>query len=101
MHVEMALEAIEKGCCLEIHDGHEWLMLDPQAVGVDDADRPLLLGVERSDERCAPLAKWLVIRLDRARFIAVSGYFSDGARAGWEECTRPFDRILGSVPVGA
>jgi hypothetical protein len=49
-----------------------------------------VFGVERSSEYQAPLAQWLLLRLDEARLVDVSGYLSEGPRLGWNTGTGPF-----------
>ena len=93
MYIDVALEAFERGCCLEIWDKGQCVIVDPQVVGLDEAERPLVLGIDRLNERCAPLARWLLLRLDRASAVDVSGYMSDGPRTGWVAASGAFGRI--------
>jgi hypothetical protein len=93
MSLALALEAIERGSCLELFYGGNCIVIDPQAVGHDHQGRPLILGVERSSEDFAPLAKWLLLRLDTARLVDVSGYLSEGLRPGWERSVEQFATI--------
>lgn len=93
MSLSQALEALERGSCLELFFGTNCIVLDPQAVGYDHQGHVLLLGVERTNEHFAPLAKWLLLRLDSARLIDVSGYLSEGLRPGWDRSVEQFATI--------
>ena len=82
MSLALAPEAIERGSCLELFYGSHCIIVDPQIAGSDFDGHPMVLGVERSSEQDAPLAQWLLLRLDEARLVDVSGYLSEGLRLG-------------------
>jgi hypothetical protein len=94
MNMEVALNALERGSCLEVYYGHRCVVIDPQVVGLDAEGHPIVLGVERLSERVAPLAQWLVLRLDNASLVDVAGYLSEGARAGWDRGNARFSKIV-------
>jgi hypothetical protein len=94
MNIEVALEALEKGCCLELYQGGHCMIVDPQAVGFDEKERPMLLGVERSSEQGAPLAQWLLLRLNAFSRVEVSGYLYEVRRSGWSIGKSEFARVL-------
>jgi hypothetical protein len=92
-----ALDAIERGSCLEFYFGSNCLVVDPQIAGFDDSGRPVVLGVERASERAAPLARWLLLRLDGTIRVDVSGYLSDGRRPGLEDVSGQFALVEASA----
>ena len=94
MNMKIAVDALERGCCLEVYYGKQSVVIDPQIAGFDSEERPILLGVERLSEHAAPLARWLLIRLDEKRMIDVCGYMSDGPRDDCGEGQHDFARIL-------
>jgi hypothetical protein len=93
MSLSLAMEAMERGSCLELYYGANCLVVDPQVVGYDHQGRLLLLGIERTSEHLAPLAKWLHLRLDSARIVNVCGYMSEGLRPGWDSSVEQFASI--------
>jgi hypothetical protein len=99
MNVAMrnALEALERGSCVEVYVGQSCMVLDPQLVGFDRTGHPIMLAVERSNERAAPLARWILLSLDRPLRVDVSGYLSDGLRRGFEHTAGQFAQIASSA----
>ena len=95
--MSQALDAIERGSCQEFYSGGNCLVVDPQIAGFDESGHPIVLGVERASERAAPLARWLLLRLDGAIRLDVSGYLSDGRRPGLENVTGQFAIVKASA----
>ena len=83
MRVQRALEALEKGCCLELYYDEGSHLVEVHAVGFDADDRPV---VQAWDSGSAD--RWSLCHLDRTRKVAVSGYFSEAPRPGFEVDSR-------------
>lgn len=97
MRVQRALEALDRGCCLEIYYDRYSVIVEPHTIGFDRAERPALLGVERRAQSEGPLGQWLFLHLDTARKIDISGYFSEAPRPGFRPDDPRFERILAQV----
>ncbi|MDB5693256.1 MAG: hypothetical protein JWO81_2319 [Alphaproteobacteria bacterium] len=98
MRIRRAIDAIEKGCCLELYYQQYSLIVEPHAVGLDASGRPFVLAVERYAGRAPVLGQWLFLPLDTTRKVAVSGYFSEAPRPGYRPDDPRFDRILSQLP---
>jgi hypothetical protein len=93
MSLALAIEAVERGSCLELFYGVHCIVVDPQIAGYDHQGHPILLCVARGDDELAPLAQWLILRLDEARLVDVCGYWSEGLRPGWELSAERFATV--------
>ena len=97
MRLKRACEAIDQGCCLELYYPRHSLVVEPHAVGLDEKKRPLLLAWERCDSTDGHRGAWLFLRLDEAKEVLVSGYFSSAPRKGYTRDDPRFAQIVRQI----
>lgn len=94
MKVSQAIDAVQRACCLECYFEDQSIVIDPQLVGYDQDRRPVVLGVDRKALAGAPLGECVVVHLDTATRLDVSGYMSDGLRSEYTESMAGLSEIL-------
>jgi hypothetical protein len=97
MRIGLAVEALERGCCLELYYERYAIVVEPHAVGFDRFGRPCLLAYERFTDGMPSFGQWLFLPLDKARWIDVSGYFSEGPRPAFVPDDLRFARIVAQL----
>ena len=93
MRINVACEAIEKGCCLELDYGDYCVVVEPHAVGTDHNGRAAVLGWERTDSSNGHPGEWRFLDLDRPRSVSVSGYLSEAPRPDFRRDSARFAKL--------
>jgi hypothetical protein len=95
--VGRACDAIAKGCCLELYYDNDSVVVEAHTVGYDETDRPAVLAWERLNSSDGPPGEWRLSPLDEVRKVAVSGYFSNAPRAGFNRDDKRFRKVCCQV----
>jgi hypothetical protein len=95
--VGRARAALEKGCSLELYYSGFSRLVEVHAVGLDAGGREAILAYETLGTGKGHKGEWLVLALEDARKVAVSGYFSEAPRPGYRRDDPRLKQIIAQL----